>query len=140
MTQIVSALPGRIRIRDPLLRKRAVLEQLLPLLENQPGIESLKANPAAGSLVILTTPGTLMETVETQLDEALAQALGAARKIVHTRSANLHRYTKIGMLGSLGASMALIAAGQKKGHALTGSVFLGFLGLHLYHYRRNLLR
>lgn len=52
----------------------------------------------------------------------------------------VNRYAKAGMLGSLSASLALAATGQKRLHAVTGGIFVACLGVHLGVHRRSLLR
>ena len=51
-----------------------------------------------------------------------------------------NRWAKRTMLGSLAVSMALALQGAKRGHALTGLVFLHALGLHLWVHRRTILK
>jgi hypothetical protein len=52
----------------------------------------------------------------------------------------LNGYAKLGMMASLGASLALAAAGNKRLHIATGSVYLALLGIHMAVHRRQLLK
>ncbi|ENO95535.1 hypothetical protein C667_18522 [Thauera phenylacetica B4P] len=82
------------------------------------------------------SPAELERRVEQAVDAALA-APRKARRSIHNR---LNRAAKIGMLGSLGASLALAATGNKRWHAVTGGVFVACLGVHLGLHRKALLR
>lgn len=61
-----------------------------------------------------------------------------ARKRNWRKTAN--QVAKQGMLLSLGSSLGLVAAGAKKGHAVTGSAFVGLLGVHLAIHRKSLFK
>ncbi len=52
----------------------------------------------------------------------------------------LNGYAKFGMMASLGASLALAAAGNKRLHIATGGVYLALLGIHMAVHRRQLLK
>lgn len=62
------------------------------------------------------------------------------RKHRKHRTRHANRWAKRVMLGSLALSMLLALRGAKRGHALTGLVFLHALGLHLWVHRRGLLK
>ena len=141
MTRIASSSPGRIRIKDTALRRQDCLSRVQKDLAPLEGVRELRANPAAGSIVVFfdhgqVSPAELERRVEQAVDAALA-APRKARRSIHNR---LTRAAKIGMLGSLGASLALAATGNKRWHAVTGGVFVACLGVHLGLHRKALLR
>ena len=141
MTRIASSSPGRIRIKDPALRGRDCLSRVHKELAPLEGVRELSPNLVAGSIVVFfdhgeVSPAKLEQRIEQALDAALA-APRKARRSIHNR---VNRAAKIGMLGSLGASLALAATGNKRWHAVTGGVFVACLGVHLGLHRKALLR
>ena len=142
MSRIVSALPGRIRIRDRALRDRARLARIEETLVSLKGVHSLQSNPQAGSLVLhFDTSQLAVETLESAVDAAIDAELARPRA-PHRRSLKMqvNRGAKLGMLGSLAASLALAAAGKKRWHAVTGGLFVACLGIHLGVHRRSIPR
>jgi hypothetical protein len=142
MNRIVSSLPGRIRVRDKRLRNQDRLDQLESELLKIEAIISLQANDGAGSVVVNFDPSgkdasTLEAKVEAMVDAVLEAPLSHQKHSVKMR---VNRYAKVGMLGSLASSLALAATGQKRWHAITGSVFVACLGVHLSTHRKSLLR
>lgn len=89
-------------------------------------------------------PEAAMAAVEPTADAHHPHHLHHSRH--HTRSKHKHRvrrmnrWAKRAMLGTLAVSMLLALQGAKRGHALTGVLFLHALGLHLWVHRRNLLK
>lgn len=141
MTRIASSSPGRIRVKDPALRGRDCLSRVHKELAPLEGVRELSPNLVAGSIVVFfdhgeVGPAKLEQRIEQALDAALA-APRKARRSIHNR---VNRAAKIGMLGSLGASLALAATGNKRWHAVTGGVFVACLGVHLGLHRKALLR
>ncbi|HPE03625.1 MAG TPA: hypothetical protein P5537_06885 [Thauera sp.] len=141
MTRIASSSPGRIRVKDPALRGRDCLSRVHKELAPLEGVRELRPNLVAGSIVVFfdhgeVSPAKLEQRIEQALDAALA-APRKARRSIHNR---VNRAAKIGMLGSLGASLALAATGNKRWHAVTGGVFVACLGVHLGLHRKALLR
>ena len=141
MTRIASSSPGRIRVKDPALRGRDCLSRVHKELAPLEGVRELRPNLVAGSIVVFfdhgeVSPAKLEQRIEQALDVALA-APRKARRSIHNR---VNRAAKIGMLGSLGASLALAATGNKRWHAVTGGVFVACLGVHLGLHRKALLR
>ena len=142
MSRIVSSLPGRIRVRDRVLRNRARLDQLEVALRRIEAVTSLQSNPGAGSVVLYfdvaqADAAALEEEVDAAVDAALAAPLPKNKRSLKMQ---VNRYAKVGMLGSLATSLALAATGQKKLHAVTGGLFVACLGVHLGVHRRSLLR
>ncbi|MBI2306368.1 MAG: cation transporter [Rhodocyclales bacterium] len=142
MTRIVAAIPGRIRIRDGGLRQPDRQDRLHLALAALPGVLSCRGNPVTGSVVVhydaARVPAARMETL---VEQAVDAELALPRdKAAIGRRLRINRIAKYGMLGSLGASLALAAAGNKRWHAATGIVFVACLGVHLATHRRQLLR
>jgi len=138
MSRIVSALPGRIRIRDRALRDRARLARIEEALAGFEGIDSLQPNPRAGSLVLHFDAARVeIEALEAAVDAELARPHAPRRRSLKMQ---VNRGAKLGMLGSLAASLALAAAGKKSWHAVTGGLFVACLGVHLAVHRRSILR
>ncbi|HAY10275.1 MAG TPA: hypothetical protein DCY18_10130, partial [Thauera sp.] len=121
-TRIASSSPGRLRIRDLALRDRDRIAQFEAQLHQIDGIREIEANASAGSVVI-RYDGDRIEAVELERRvDALVDAVLAAPRSPGRRSLRRHanRIAKVGMLGSLGASLALAATGNKRWHALSG--------------------
>lgn len=142
MTRIVAAIPGRIRIRDGGLRQPDRLQRLDGVLAELPGVTSVRGNPANGSIVVHYDAAQVApEHMEKLLERTVDAELALPRdKDAINRRLRINRAAKIGMLGSLGASLALAAVGNKRWHATTGVVFVACLGVHLATHRRQLLR
>lgn len=153
MNCIVSAVPGRIRIRDRQLRNAALQEQLGAVLAELDGVVEVEGNPRTGSMLLRYTPEhTTRAEMEARVSAAVAAELqppsAAAPEEAPAertprrwqRDRRLNTWAKYGMLGSLAASLALAAAGSKKAHAATGGLFLGLLGVHMTVHRRHLFK
>ncbi|MBD5801263.1 hypothetical protein AZOA_06700 [Azoarcus sp. Aa7] len=153
MKHIVSAVPGRIRVRDSHLRDGARHAGLGAELAALEGVSSVEGNIVTGSFLLrydaAQVPHPVMEArVSTAVAAALdlppvaAQEEASGRRTLRRwqRDRRLNTWAKYGMLGSLGASLALAAAGSKKAHAATGALFLGLLGIHMAVHRRHLFK
>ncbi len=139
--RIVSSTPGRLRIKDAGLRNAARLEQLTAALAEFDGMLEFERNPRIGSLTVhfdckIVAIEKLESTVDLLVDRILRQPAQPGK----SRRRQINRYAKIGMLGSLTASLALLAAGQKRGHAIAGALFVASLSVHLGLHRKHLLR
>lgn len=141
MIHIVSSLPGRIRLRHPALRESLRLERLRAELAALEGVSSVRANAAAGSLVVGYAAEFDAGRMEAAVAAAAAATIGARHAPLRVRHARVRSNTIVnrGMLGSLAASLLALAVG-KRWHAVSGGVFLAFLVLHLASHRRQLLR
>lgn len=142
MSRIVSAVAGRIRVRDPGLRSAPRLARLEAGLAGIEGVHAIEANPLAGSIVLHYDPVRVdVAAFEAQVDRAVDAELAAPRPHGNrSLRVKVNRVAKAGMLGSLAASLALAAAGQKRWHAVSGGLFVACLGVHLGVHRRNVLR
>ena len=149
VSPVVSSLPGRLRLRHASLRQPARLEQLRQTLAAWPESRAIQANPATGSLLLSYDVAARPQSeCEQRCEAALAALLPPpatpaalqAPRASRTQTLRANRLAKRGMLASLAASMALAAVGAKRSHIWTGVVFLHALGVHLWVYRRSLLR
>ncbi len=105
------------------------------------GMLEFERNPRIGSLTVhfdrkIVAIEKLESTVDLLVDRILQQPAQPGK----SRRRQINRYAKIGMLGSLTASLALLAAGQKRGHAIAGALFVASLSVHLGLHRKHLLR
>lgn len=155
---IASSIPGRLRLRHPLLRDAARLARLSGDIRRWPQVGEVTANTRAGSLLVRYDAAALPESECRRRCTAAVAALlpepaaatrpppGAADRIHrsgrHTggKRVRANRMAKAGMLLSLAASLGLAAMGARRLHVWTGLFFLHALGVHLWVHRRNLLR
>lgn len=132
---IVSAIPGRIRLR---LTDTAGAHAMARTLADTAGVLETVLNPRTGSLLVRYDPSLL------SLDRLKPLLGGAAPSSpppgnTHRRRADTMRLVKRGMLVSLGISLLLGAADRKTAHIASGAAFVALLGYHLYVYRKRLL-
>lgn len=105
------------------------------------GVNSARVNPAAGSLVVTYDAAAHDgEALEKKLEDVCLRAGRDAVPVRRDLQAQLNRVTKVGMIATLGTSLAYGYAGKKKPHIAFGSAFLVFAGLHMLRYRARLLR
>lgn len=137
---VVSTLAGRIRVRTPRLKDAARARAACAGAEELAGVTSARVNRAAGCLVVTFDPTAVDPvTLEDRL-EALCTGAGERRPRRARLSPMANRITKVGLLTSLGTTLALAAAGQKKAHTAAGVAFVLFASLHALQHRRTLLR
>ena len=138
---IVSTLSGRVRARSPRLKSARLAAAVETRLRRIEGVTQVQANVAAGSVLVhfdaAQIPG---EALEDQLEQALLPPTREGAAGGPRLSATVNRVTKVGMMTTLGASMACAALGRKKPHIAFGAGFLAFAGLHLFRYSHRLLR
>ena len=149
-TAFVSVLPGRIRLRHPLLRDtgrhRALTARLLPLA-------LVEGNPVIGSLLLRFDPAD--PGMETRIRAEVAAVLpidpsapASPRASPHmgTRIAlpqphkakwQINRAAKIGAVASMAVSLAALGSSRKL-HAQAGAVFVMMMLTHMAtHWRRT---
>lgn len=143
MTNIVSSLPGRIRVRDARLRNAERLHRLHDKLAALDGVLSCEANAKSGSLLVhFATEQASLTDFEGRIDALVDAELAAPLQAAGRRPLKMrvNRYAKLGMIAGLGSSLALVGMGSKRGHAACGAVFVACLGVHLSTHRRHILR
>ncbi len=135
---IASAVPGRIRVRNPLFKSRQFLTETQEQVEQIEGVESVRSNLKSGSIIVLYDADAVDEMhMEQQVEEICFRR---PRRVSKKPSVTVARVSKIGMLSTLIPSLALAAAGKKKLHIYTGIAFLAFAGLHTTRYSKTLLK
>ena len=150
---IVSTVNGRIRVRSPRLKSRPFAAEVRPAAAAMTGVDSVRVNRAAGSLVATFDPDSAnplaleraLERLCLSPGTALQGAAGSAPVVARRRaggnlSRQLNRATKVGMITTLGTSLAYGFAGRKKPHIRFGAAFLVLAGAHMFRYQRTLLR
>ncbi|WP_405229156.1 heavy-metal-associated domain-containing protein [Lentisalinibacter sediminis] len=138
---IASTVPGRIRIRSGRLKSRKIATAVREAATALDGVNSARVNTAAGSLVVTYDAAENDgEALEKKLEDVCLTAGRDALPVRRDLQAQLNRVTKVGMIATLGTSLAYGYAGKKKPHIAFGSAFLVFAGLHMLRYRARLLR
>ncbi|MBK1673514.1 hypothetical protein CKO35_09395 [Ectothiorhodospira shaposhnikovii] len=156
---IVSSVPGRLRLKGELLRQETPRTRLERDLLTLDGVTDLRPNPRAGSLIVhYDRAGCTVPEMEARIRHLIGSAVPSParsskkpapdsgnRRRPGQRSLRMrvNRVSKIGMLTSLAASLAVTQVrprGWKYWHASTGWMFVACLGIHLLVYRRHLLR
>ena len=146
MSRIVSSVPGRIRVRDKALRDQTKLDQLKKELSKIDAITALQDNVRTGSVLLrFDRKAVELSAIEADIDAVVNKVVGKPlRRQSPLSKKNINRYNKIIMLGSLGASLIALRMARRKPrirwHRLTGYIFVANLGVHLYIYRKSLLR
>lgn len=145
MSHIVSSSSGRIRVRHPSLRNPERLSRLEAKLARVEHVRSTEANPRLGC-VLLHFDASQVEiaAIEAAIDAATDAELSAPPPQVVAKKRpmkmQINRYAKMGMLATLGTSLALAAAGNKRWHAAIGAGFVACLGVHLSTHYRHVFR
>lgn len=142
MKRIVAAVSGRIRIKDAAFADAAISQRIALRLKRDFAVTATRINTGAASIVVNYDAATLSPAeAQRQFERLLADELGQPPLTPRRRSRRLrvNRYAKIAALTSLGASLAFAAAGRKRLHVLTGSIFVASLGVHLAIFRRTLV-
>lgn len=139
-----SVLPGRIRLRHPLLRdaKRhaALTARLAPLA-------TLEGDAAVGSLLLRFDPALrdMPARIRAELAAVWPQAAAPQVPTPHRHKPRknkakweVNRAAKIGAILSMAVSLAALGSSRKL-HAQAGMVFLGMMLTHMaVHWRRTL--
>lgn len=154
VTPIVSALPGRIRLRHPLLRQPGRNRDLADRIAALNGLRVADSSTTAGSLLILYDPARTARTAaEALVAAAAADALnitpppaapspppGTGRVAAgQTATRALNRAAKIGMMGSMAATLAALGVGKRL-HAGAGAVFVALMLVHMTIQRKRLFQ
>ncbi len=144
---VTSFVDGRIRFRHPILKDSQIVEQIGELLQNVPGVVSLKHNERTGSLLLEYDQDTLdketllnlmqqgeqfidFESLDVQAKKPLCCLPSKLKSMTTREKRKMYNRT---MAVALGISALAIGVGNERVHALTGIVFLG---LSLGHIKR----
>jgi len=154
MIAIASSLPGRVRLRGSALRDGASSARLSDHIGRWRHVESIESNPRSGSLLIrynaaridpLRFDARLIRTIAT-LFGTTGQAPTQLSVTPRTQTGHgtprvrANRIAKRVMVGSLAVSLACGVLRYKRWHILAGWTFVGALAVHLWVYRRHILR
>ncbi|MBR9973322.1 hypothetical protein [Magnetospirillum sulfuroxidans] len=140
-----SVLPGRIRLRHPLLRDKSRHDALTARLQ---ALAQVEGNPALGSMLLRFDPddGTMQARIRAEVAAVLP---AIARPVPHVaqrialtapRKAKweINRVAKIGAMASMAVSLLALGT-SKKLHAQAGAVFVAMMLTHMaVHWRRTL--
>lgn len=153
---VASGLPGRLRLRHAVLRRPSVNAALVAEIGSWAGVTAVTGRAGTGGLLVVYNIDSVgqaeMETRATALVLShVPQAPAGEAPIgapdegeaggfdVWQTVGALNRPAKIGMLTTLGASMAALAVSRRV-HAAFGGAYLGLLAVHLLNHRRRLVR
>ncbi|CAO3453709.1 hypothetical protein [Azospirillum argentinense] len=152
---IASAVPGRIRVRHPLLRRTDRFQEALAGLEALDAIRVSGSNPAVGSVLLsydpaAVTPDDARSQVEALLSAVLHPAAASpvpddpvsaaeVKPAAPERKWRINRAAKIGMMGSMAATLAALGVG-KRVHAGFGTLFVAFMLVHMTVQRKRLFQ
>ena len=142
MKRIVSAVPGRLRIKDHQFADEAVIERVVAELKAHLPVDGVRANARAGSVVISYPVSKISpEDMRRRTGEILGRLLGRGSR-ARGRSVRLHlnQASKVIGVGSLAASLAFALTRYKQLHIVTGWVFVASVVVHMAVFRRTLLK
>lgn len=156
MVAIASALPGRLRLRDPAWRLPARNEDIRRELAGWSAIGSAEGNPKGGSILLRYDPALLPPSeLEARIAERFAIPARTAKTApgpLVTRPAwaddewldtlvtrKTNKAAKIGLLASTAVMLASLGF-SKRLHAAAGGVNLALLAVHLIYNRQKMMR
>ncbi len=147
---IVSSVKGRIRIRDERLKRGVFADGLKRRLESSGELFDVCINQRVGSMLIIYNPSVtdnkrLFELVG---EDIVAEDIlrntpkkGGNKKILPWQiPEGITKVHKKVMLFSLTTSLLGIAFGLKKYHIIAGLIFVGAWGIHIFTYRKMVLK
>ncbi|MDQ2106461.1 hypothetical protein [Azospirillum isscasi] len=154
---IASAVPGRIRVRHPRLRRTDRFQEALSRLETLDAFRVTESNPAVGSVLLSYDPDAVtpddaraqvaallspvLDPAETPPQETPPQDAPAAggKPAAPELKWRINRAAKIGMMGSMAATLAALGVG-KRAHAGFGTLFVAFMLVHMTVQRKRLFQ
>lgn len=150
---IASAVPGRIRVRHPLLRRTDRFQEALSRLEALDAIRVTESNPAVGSVLLSYDPAVVPpDDARSQVEALLSAVLHPAEAppvpdapVAESKPAapelkwRINRAAKVGMMGSMAATLAALGVG-KRVHAGFGTLFVAFMLVHMTVQRKRLFQ
>lgn len=145
-TEIISRLPGRLRLRGASLRGRSRSATIQAELQGWTGISTVDGNLAAGSILVRydtaqIPPDVMEKRIADHFSTSTAPETSASLPMVNSVLSlrQINRPAKIGMLISLTASLLALTRGRKL-HAAFGVMHLAFLAAHLLNHRNKLVQ
>jgi hypothetical protein len=153
MTQrIVSAVPGRLRVKDPRLSDDAAIQKVIDSASRELPVLETRANSTACSVVILYDARVIpLPEMRQRTEDVLAACLTSRsagspllksppRKWRRSPRMRFNRYAKIGAMLSLAALLGFAGSGRRRPHIVTGWVFVACVCAHMAVFRRSLAR
>lgn len=134
---IVSAIEGRMRFVHPALQKDKVAGALEDYLLNFGSVNSAKVNRITGSLIVLYEGNEKNQWAISLAIKRQLKKLNGRKNNSLLGGRGARKAVKFVMAGSITGSMAILFAGSERWHYRIGTMFLTFLGLHLYQNRRT---
>jgi hypothetical protein len=139
---IVSTVDGRLRARANRLKSMKISESIKTRIEALPGVTGVRTNPGAACLVVNfhaeSVDSELLEDEIVKICTPTRQGKKGAAK--NKLSRRLNQANKVGMTGTLAASLAYGYLGKKRLHIQYGTAFVALAGLHMLTYSHTLLR
>lgn len=144
--QILSSIPGRIRVAHPQLKDQRIMEDALHCMMQMDGLISAEGQTLTGSMLIRYNEEVLKELdlMRDIFDDIRSSFLPPLpvkeRTFLHKGNRRWRNLLQGGMLGSLLVCTVTAFTGSKKVHLLTGLLFLLFSAEHTRINRSLLLR
>ncbi len=157
---VVSFIPGRVRLRHPVLTDADLAKEIIPMLSAFPGVETIEHKALTGSLLVIYDPEVLSEEAITALleqgeewlkentpqntDHAIQET--NTEKMCFAPSALTSSLTRSqkrkifygAMTGSFFTMLFTGGTGSKKAHYTAGIIFAGLTALHMWRMRKTL--
>ena len=137
---ICHALPGRLRLRLHTPLATAELDTLVRAIKALAPSARVDHTPQTGSVLIQYAEKEHHQSIVALCSQSFAPP--TPRRTNCTGSVDFRwpsmKVIKRGMSVSFLASLALLAGGNERGHAIAGSVFLTLLARHTWVYRKRL--
>lgn len=138
---IISTSEGRLRIKTNRLKNQRIAQQIKGKVAQLHGVQQVRANPGAASLIILFDQNSQdLTTLEEQVITLCSPPAKRKSRPQRTVSRRLNQASKAGMVATLTASLVYGYLGKKKPHIYYGSAFVGLAGLHMLKHSKTLLR
>ncbi|MBI2894027.1 MAG: hypothetical protein HYY06_10780 [Deltaproteobacteria bacterium] len=132
---IASSIPGRIRFRHPQLRVHDRAEPARRKVAALSGVEKAQLNERVGSLLVSFDPGRASEQ---QILEALSLPIDRVDAADEARGRRPPGgLLSLGLLSSLGMTVAAGILKLKWLHVAAGAALVGFVGAHVYRSRKQ---
>jgi cation transport ATPase len=138
---LVNAVPGRLRVRSHSLRHRKFAENVEAELRATTGVNDVRLNRAASSIVVYYDPSRVEEeALENRLESLCVERQARVARTRKTLDRQVNLASKIGMGATLAGVVGTAYFGSKKTHEQLGWGFLAFTAYHLLRNRGTLLR
>ena len=142
MQHISSVIPGRFRLRNPMLKDQVFGKKMRENLKSAHGVLEVKLNQLVGSILVIydtakTRGKDILKRVSEEIGVDCRKWLKKGSRILADRRAK--RLVKLGMIAGIGGTVGALAV-SKKMHVVAGSLLLGTMVIHGIQNRRTLLK